>query len=922
MPTLRKKIFDIFADSRAYSAFHTHVGMVELLGRFYFNREKIEDMWKTYNKGISKGVENMGFAEKSGAYIPLICDIDIAVLKSLEPPACMYTPEQLETIVSMYQSVIRETLNNVTDKDLFCLVLEKDSYEKTKANGDVLVKRGFHLHFPFIFVHKINYEIHIIPRIKKLLRDVNIFENLHIDDSSTVIDKGCCSVPWLMYGSVKGKGMKPYLVTCAYDANMKKVKYTKVLANYKLYDINEKAIPLKGKVTYNLPRILSIHPASRKIFDVKPGILAEMDVTETLKKKDTGPPRINIKLSVKQALKEASILVPMLSAERSSDQRSWMDIGWALYNITQGSVEGLGLWKEFSKKCPDKYDELVCIYEWDNMVMKSITLGTLKFYARIDNPNAYEEYKLKEAKKHVNLAIDGSHHDIAKILYNMYGDYFVCSNIEGKVWYYYDKHRWKRMNSGVYLRNKISDEIVSLFIEKSRSVFDQMKGADNDTVAVLKKKVGAITKVIERCGNHNFKMGIMAEAMDIFYDENFSDNLDSNPELIGIENGVIECLHDRNIIRDGKPEDYISKAMPVTFEEFDPDDPLVKEIEDFWLKIFPDPELRRYFLDITSEVFVGGNNRKILPMWLGDGDNGKSVTQVFFEKMLGGDYAIKIPTTVLTSKKPMSGSAWADLARAGGGVRWAVVEEPDEKEEMNTGITKSLTGNDSILARDLYQKGSECKEYTPMFKLQFIGNLLPAAKGDKAYWARTRVVPFESAFCDDPNEVPDTLEEQIKQKIFLKDGEFTKKIPELLPAMLWYLLRHRLKPKMKGTPKKVLAAVESYKMTNDTYRQYTEECVLEQDEAKISITELYTSFKEWYRESLPGCKVPIKNVVTNHFSKLWGPTISGKIWLGKRLRTLDDELKDGSAIILSEKEEKPDMSSVIDSGMVVVDIPM
>ena len=57
--------------------------------------------------------------------------------------------------------------------------------------------------------------------------------------------------------------------------------------------------------------------------------------------------------------------------------------------------------------------------------------------------------------------------------------------------------------------------------------------------------------------------------------------------------------------------------------------------EDFFLKIFPDEEIRRYFLAIQSEIFVGRNQRKIFQIWTGVGDNGKSITQEIFEKMLG-----------------------------------------------------------------------------------------------------------------------------------------------------------------------------------------------------------------------------------------------------------------------------------------------
>ena len=69
-----------------------------------------------------------------------------------------------------------------------------------------------------------------------------------------------------------------------------------------------------------------------------------------------------------------------------------MTIGWALYNISNGCKEGLELWIEFSRKCGDKFNESVCHYEWNKMIKKDMTIGTLKHYAKLDNEKEY--YKM------------------------------------------------------------------------------------------------------------------------------------------------------------------------------------------------------------------------------------------------------------------------------------------------------------------------------------------------------------------------------------------------------------------------------------------------------------------------------------------------------------------------------------------------
>ena len=307
-------------------------------------------------------------------------------------------------------------------------------------------------------------------------------------------------------------------------------------------------------------------------------------------------------------------------------------------------------------------------------------------------------------------------------------------------------------------------------------------------------------------------------------------------------------------------------------------------------------------MDMSSDVFVGGNHQKVVLFWTGEGDNGKSVTQGIFEKMMG-DLAIKFSTTLITGKKTSTGTANPELARAGGGVRWAVLEEPDGDEQINIGTLKSLSGNDSYWARDLFEKGSDAKEIQPLFKLIFICNKLPKMKySDKATWNRIRVIPFESTFCRPEDPAPETYEEQVRQKRFPMDKEFSKKIPEMLEAFAWVLLEHRKKISIRIEPEKVRMATAEYRKQNDIYRQFVDECIVEEKKKVISLVDIYTNFKEWFKDSLPHNTVPIKNEVKEYFSKLWGDPDPGIKWTGYRLRTMQDDIASGEIVILEEDD--------------------
>ena len=93
-----------------------------------------------------------------------------------------------------------------------------------------------------------------------------------------------------------------------------------------------------------------------------------------------------------------------------------------------------------------------------------------------------------------------------------------------------------------------------------------------------------------------------------------------------------------------------------------------------------------------------------------------------------------------------------------------------------------------------------------------------------------------------------------------------------------------------------------YRKQNDIYRQFIEESIIECDKSKLSLVELYSQFKEWFKDSLPNHSVPIKNDIKEYFMKLWGMPERGYKWQGYRIRTLQDDLVNEDSIIMNEED--------------------
>jgi hypothetical protein len=534
------------------------------------------------------------------------------------------------------------------------------------------VKNGFHLHFPNLFLSKVDQEVHLIPRVKDATQEMRIFADIGYEDSSVVIDKACCTVPWLLYGSRKAEDMDPYKVTKVFTSEGTEETLEDAFKDYLIYDMKEKVIPINHDVKRFLPRILSIIPYGRLTQELKNGLISPLKgKIQEQKTKNKKP----LKVSVEEALKISERLLPMLADFRCEERNEWITIGWILYNIGDASPEALEQWMEFSSRCEEKYDEANCIYEWERMVKKDLTLGTLKHFASIDSPQLYKVFKNEQAEHFVKESLNGSHNDIAKVLFSEYGTEFVCASIAGKTWYQFKDHKWEEIEEGVFLREKISEDIVNKYNDMGSELFTKLATVkDKGEDAMFNARLKQVQKIISNLKSSPYKNNIMKEAMEVFYDRRFKQKLDQNPYIIGFSNGVYDLK--LNEFRSGRPEDFINKTIPIEYKEYNESDEVVQNVIEFLTKVFPDETIRTYFLDTYSDVFVGGNKQKKVYMWTGEGDNAKSITQKFFELMLG-ELAIKFNTQYFTGKKVASGSANPELSRAAPPVRHATMEEPD-----------------------------------------------------------------------------------------------------------------------------------------------------------------------------------------------------------------------------------------------------
>jgi len=127
---------------------------------------------------------------------------------------------------------------------------------------------------------------------------------------------------------------------------------------------------------------------------------------------------------------------------------------------------------------------------------------------------------------------------------------------------------------------------------------------------------------------------------------------------------------------------------------------------------------------------------------MGPAGTGKST---FGETLLAvlGDYAVGVSPDILNvAKDAKHGSARPDLARLQG-VRLAFANETKAGQRLDEGMLKSMTGGDTVTARQLYQAEFD---FRPTHKIWFRTNYPPVLDGgDSGVRRRLRVVPFITA---------------------------------------------------------------------------------------------------------------------------------------------------------------------------------
>ena len=886
---------------------HTRIGDKKKIYGGSYNIKDLDSFYKEYYKHVFLNGNKEYLTEKQIENGQILIDLDFRYTTDIKEK--QHNSEHFEDLIDLYIEKIQEILNIEHNKSFPVFVLEKPNVNCLNDK----TKDGIHI----IIGIKMSNDLQLLLR-DKVMKDIDgILGDLPLQNNyDSVLDIGISkgTTNWQLFGSCKPDHER-YQLIAYYDIFID--EDNEIISEF--YDIEN---PGKNFILNLLP-LISARNTDLVEFDIKEEVKKELELFKKKKnikkKKKNIKPKIYktktiniseginskekldeaIKYILKEAdennnyeIKEAYDYTMALSEKYYEPYDKWMEIGWTLYCINYKYL--FPVWIAFSAKSEKfSFDNISDFYEkWENMENKGMTMGTLIFNLREDNPKKYKEIKNITVTHYLNVACKSeTEYDIAMILYKLFGDEYVCCNIKNKIWYKYKNNKWVETEGGIDLKQKISKKLHSIFVNKQQSLMNKfamlLDEKERDKMQNYIQKVADLSIKLKRT---NWKTNIMKEAQELFYNKEFFNKLDKNPNLLCFNNGVID-FENGITFREGKPSDYISLCTNINYVPFDRTNEnhneYRKEIKSFFKQLFPNDKLRKYMWEHLASTLWGKNLNQTFNMYIGCGRNGKSKLVEFMGEILG-DYKGTVPIGLVTQKRTAIGGASPEIAQLKG-LRYAVMQEPSKGMVLNEGVMKELTGGDPLQGRLLFK---DTVTFNPQFSLAVCMNhLFDINADDDGTWRRIRVCNFESKFVENPSDDPNDKQFKVDVNI---DSNF-KKWREIAAAMFIEIIE-----KTKGVVNDcdvVTLASQNYKATQDHFTAFFKERIVKcsgpncnycrNNNCFMKKRDLLENFKDWYSE-LYGTKSPKGKDLYDFLNKKIGDSLYRNGYKGYKL--LDPDL--------------------------------
>ena len=296
------------------------------------------------------------------------------------------------------------------------------------------------------------------------------------------------------------------------------------------------------------------------------------------------------------------------------------------------------------------------------------------------------------------------------------------------------------------------------------------------------------------------------------------DDLDADAYLLNCRNGILDLRTGQLGAHD--PGRLLTKMTGAAYES----GPHGPEFTKFLERIQPDQSMRDFLARLLGHSLDGTVTEHILPIFYGDGANGKSTLIEAVMRALG-DYADAADPDLLRARTfDAHPTGVADLF----GLRLALLHESDAGHRLAEGTVKRLTGGDKLKARRMRE---DFWSFEPSHTFVMLTNHKPIVGGtDEAIWRRLRLVPFEVVI--PPSE--------------RDEGLGSKLAAEVEAVLTWLIDGYRAwRNSGLAAPQQVTEATSAYQAESDPLGRFIEERCLQLPNLHVGSTELFTAYEKW-----------------------------------------------------------------------------
>lgn len=239
-----------------------------------------------------------------------------------------------------------------------------------------------------------------------------------------------------------------------------------------------------------------------------------------------------------------------------------------------------------------------------------------------------------------------------------------------------------------------------------------------------------------------------------------------------------------------------------------------------------DAELIGFIQRLMGYACVGTVREAILPVFYGQGANGKTVLLDTVRAVLG-DYATVAPQRFLVQGPAQHSTEVAALA----GARLVIASETNEGERFDEAKVKLLTGGDRLKARFMRQDEFT---FSPTHLLVMMTNHRPeVGSGGTSFWRRVREIPFAHIV---PEEMRDP---ELKERLVEQHG----------PAIMAWLATGAAHYARDGLrePQRVQVATQAYEASTDTVARFVEDMVIlgGGEAVKVNSARVREAYEAW-----------------------------------------------------------------------------